>query len=763
MTTPLARIGPPRTLALLGVGLAALGTAPAAAAATITASGDNRAGDISAWAGVGDPAQAGYNIDPGMQYGAVNFNQCVSALPASACLNSQSSYLNFNSIGNTTTGFTISSTLTAVGANSQTTYASEQANQGLVISGLAGGETVPFQFVGSIGLASAPNLGTITITLSGPGVNVVRNSAGAWDQILNLTNGTYTLQIQATALGTVPGTGLAYNATFKQATPECGSPLTGSCFTVNGGPFCNAAPCCSAVCAADPFCCNVQWDSICVSGAITACYPNQPLCAGRGRDFTLSQSATVPGFGLVAPTSEITIEFWQRIDGASQNTVVACQSALSNRIVTHTPWTNGNVIFDFGAAFGGGRLELAAPPDLLEGWHHFAFVASGSGGFMKAFHNGELLGQKAGASSFMQVDVPLLIADNFNGAIDELRIWNTARTDAQIAATFDGTVPVNSANLVAYYRMDSLAETTLLVDRSNVAGLQHANLNGSPAWVEVVDELGICYPNVPLCLGLARGFTNAQRAEVPGFGLVAPTQEITIEFWQMLEGTANNRSVVECHQSLTNRIITHTPWTDGNVIFDFGAAFGGGRIAVSAPPNLVGNWHHFAFVASNPGQFMRVYHNGHLIGQSSTANAFNPVNVPLNIADSFNGKVDELRIWNVARTSQQICDTWYRTVPVGSPGLLAYYRFDSMFETGALVDLAALGGFSDATITGSPGFFSDVPCSVFGDLNGDGLVNGADLGLLLGSFGSSSPTADLNCDGIVNGADLGLMLGVWGN
>ena len=48
------------------------------------------------------------------------------------------------------------------------------------------------------------------------------------------------------------------------------------------------------------------------------------------------------------------------------------------------------------------------------------------------------------------------------------------------------------------------------------------------------------------------------------------------------------------------------------------------------------------------------------------------------------------------------------------------------------------------------------------DLNGDGIVNGADLGLLLGAFGSSIPAADLNCDGVVNVFDLLELLAAWG-
>lgn len=48
-----------------------------------------------------------------------------------------------------------------------------------------------------------------------------------------------------------------------------------------------------------------------------------------------------------------------------------------------------------------------------------------------------------------------------------------------------------------------------------------------------------------------------------------------------------------------------------------------------------------------------------------------------------------------------------------------------------------------------------------GDLNSDGLVNGADLGLLLAAWDSASPPADLNNDGIINGGDLGLLLVAW--
>lgn len=47
------------------------------------------------------------------------------------------------------------------------------------------------------------------------------------------------------------------------------------------------------------------------------------------------------------------------------------------------------------------------------------------------------------------------------------------------------------------------------------------------------------------------------------------------------------------------------------------------------------------------------------------------------------------------------------------------------------------------------------------DLNGDGRVDGADLGLLLSDWGSSDSEADLDGSGLVDGGDLGLILAFW--
>lgn len=71
---------------------------------------------------------------------------------------------------------------------------------------------------------------------------------------------------------------------------------------------------------------------------------------------------------------------------------------------------------------------------------------------------------------------------------------------------------------------------------------------------------------------------------------------------------------------------------------------------------------------------------------------------------------------------------------------------------------------TDDTGMHTPIFIVGNPC--LADLNGDGLVNGADLAALLAAWGPCFPgdpcDADFNNDGFVDGADLASMLAAWG-
>lgn len=90
--------------------------------------------------------------------------------------------------------------------------------------------------------------------------------------------------------------------------------------------------------------------------------------------------------------------------------------------------------------------------------------------------------------------------------------------------------------------------------------------------------------------------------------------------------------------------------------------------------------------------------------------------------------------------------------------------------TRAILTVAAM-----ATVLASPDALADrrargkeaggvagvpAPCGCAADLDGSGEVDGADLGLLLGGWGTAA--GDLDGTGETDGADLGLLLGAWG-
>ena len=65
--------------------------------------------------------------------------------------------------------------------------------------------------------------------------------------------------------------------------------------------------------------------------------------------------------------------------------------------------------------------------------------------------------------------------------------------------------------------------------------------------------------------------------------------------------------------------------------------------------------------------------------------------------------------------------------------------------------------FRQITVTVPANTGNTVP----GDIDGDGVVGGADLAALFNNWGGAGPT-DLNHDGVTNGDDLSILLSHWG-
>jgi hypothetical protein len=97
----------------------------------------------------------------------------------------------------------------------------------------------------------------------------------------------------------------------------------------------------------------------------------------------------------------------------------------------------------------------------------------------------------------------------------------------------------------------------------------------------------------------------------------------------------------------------------------------------------------------------------------------------------------------IERTNGAVSNQWLPPLPTGSA------------DTGLAPAMGSVAGTQFAVVSfGKPG-----------DLDGDGVVGGADLGVLLSSWGpvtAATMAADLNHDGTVDGADLGALLSNWG-
>ena len=91
---------------------------------------------------------------------------------------------------------------------------------------------------------------------------------------------------------------------------------------------------------------------------------------------------------------------------------------------------------------------------------------------------------------------------------------------------------------------------------------------------------------------------------------------------------------------------------------------------------------------------------------------------------------------------------WEGVVPELSSCVAVEYRVRAEDRAGNVGESAVI----DFATRGS--------CGPDPDLNGDGAVNGGDLGLLLSAWGQSSP-GDLDGNGSVGGGDLGLLLAAW--
>ncbi len=189
-----------------------------------------------------------------------------------------------------------------------------------------------------------------------------------------------------------------------------------------------------------------------ITGATSSYSPNYSLnFNGSG------VSAELPS-NLMSPanfTSGLTVEYWFK--GTDLQSAVRFQDN-SNYIVAG--WKSGNNIkFIISNSYGTNGPTICTTFEANDNkWHHIAMTYN-KGGDMRTYFDGQLR-NIVGTWSY---DLPQIISgwlgqynnsELINGQLDEVRIWNIARTGDQIRADMCKTLSGNETNLVAYYNMN---------------------------------------------------------------------------------------------------------------------------------------------------------------------------------------------------------------------------------------------------------------------------------------------------------------------
>ena len=329
--------------------------------------------------------------------------------------------------------------------------------------------------------------------------------------------------------------------------------------------------------------------------------------------------------------------------------------------------------------------------------YHVALVYDGA--TLKLYRNGYLVGQTPATGDLITNNWPTTIGEYaysmyngfgnisniFKGVINEVRIWNVARTQAELRTYMNTPLPnpTTTPGLLAYYTFDNLLNKQGNAAFDGILKAAASINNGNPNCVFVADSCG----NAPSsCPGNWLKMPNALSGVTIG-DLDITGNQVTIE--------ANCNATGDTTRALVSK---HEYPGDVNYFLCPDLAeitTTNGFYSVTSPCPFVNNkTYHVALVYD--GATLKLYRNGYLLGQTPATGdlitndwpttigeyAYSMYNSRADISNIFKGVINEVRIWNVARTQTEL-RTYMNTSlpnPTATTGLLAYYTFDNLIN-----------------------------------------------------------------------------------
>jgi hypothetical protein len=264
----------------------------------------------------------------------------------------------------------------------------------------------------------------------------------------------------------------------------------------------------------------------------------------------------------------------------------------------------------------------------------------------------------------------------FKGNIHDLRMWSKAITRDQSVANMNVALTGNENGILGFWPLNE-GNGTVAKDLARYKNLDIANANWD------------IFPK-----GTAYDFTgkNCLVTNSNTFSKVIISKEMdaTLTFWMktaqanatiLSNGKGDSTDVVESNQ-YRNKWALNTNATGGLELAAEGKTYAFGNLKVNDD-----SWHHVALSLTRNGG-LQLYVDGNQLGSYSTTNlgAFASSKLYIgargqntttpSIDRYFIGQVDELCLWNMARTADQIKADRYFEVNYMSNGLLFYSNFN---------------------------------------------------------------------------------------